>query len=97
MILNVGATKAPKPLEVTMTIAELIESLENAKEILGKYAEVRIAYQPGHPLTSDLSAVTVFDPEEYAGPGGKDAESVYLATGGDNEYGSPWMWDGNLS
>lgn len=37
-----------------MTIDELIELAENARQDLGGHAQVRIAYQPGYPLRAAL-------------------------------------------
>jgi hypothetical protein len=42
-----------------MTIDELIELAQDAREDLGGDAQVRIAYQPGYPLRAGLRCVTV--------------------------------------
>ncbi len=54
-----------------MTIDELIELAENAREDLGGDAQVRIAYQPGYPRRAALCCVTVppsTDPSDLYGP-----------------------------
>ena len=54
-----------------MTIDELIELAQDAREDLGGGAQVRIAYQPGYPLRAALGYVTVpfsTDPAELYGP-----------------------------
>lgn len=44
-----------------MTIDELIEELENARDDLGGHAEVRIAYQQNYPLRGTIARVTAPD------------------------------------
>ena len=44
---------------MSMTLDQLIEELEDAREDLGGDAEVRIAYQPNWPIWATLRYVTV--------------------------------------
>ena len=91
-----------------MTIDELIELAEDAREDLSGDAQVRIAYQPGYPLRAALSCVTVppsTDPADLYGPdetvaGQKnDGTFLWLATGDlpdrENPYAPEWAWLGS--
>lgn len=86
-----------------MTINDLIEELEIARDELGSQAEVRVAYQRHYPLRGTVAAVTVPPPEDEpyaegdqaAGQEGDEA-MVWLALGdapyAENPYGPAWAW-----
>jgi len=91
-----------------MTIDQLIELAEDAREDLGGHAQVRIAYQPGYPLRATLRRVTVppsTDPSDLYGPdqtaAGQQNDGTFLwfATGelpdGENPYAPGWAWLGS--
>jgi hypothetical protein len=91
-----------------MTIDELIELAQDAREDLGGDAQIRIAYQPGYPLRAALQYATVpdsTDPGELYGPGEtaagqqNDGRFLWLATGdlpdGENPYAPEWAWPGS--
>jgi hypothetical protein len=88
-----------------MTINELIELAEDAREDLGGDAQVRIAYQPGYPLRAALHCVTVpystgpsdlYGADEIAAGQQNDGTFLWLATGdlpaGENPYAPEWAW-----
>lgn len=87
-----------------MTIDQLIEAAEEAREALGGSAEVRIAYQQSYPLRGTLDAVTVpedddpYDEGETAAGQENDGRMLWLAAGtapyGENPYGPEWAWGG---
>lgn len=91
-----------------MTIDELIELAQDAREDLGGDAQVRIAYQPGYPLRAALQYVTVpysTDPSELYGPDEaacgqqNDGTFLWLASGDtpdqENPYAPEWAWLGS--
>jgi hypothetical protein len=93
-----------------MTIDELIELAEEAREDLGGDAQVRIASQPGWPLRAALRCVTIprsTDPDdlyaedEHAVGQQGDGTFLWLATGdlpdGENPYAPEWAWSGSAS
>jgi hypothetical protein len=47
-----------------MTIDELLEELDNAKDAMGGATEIRIAYQPRWPLRGKIANVCIPDPPE---------------------------------
>jgi hypothetical protein len=88
-----------------MTIDELIELAQDAREDLGGDAQVRIAHQPGWPLRAALGYVTVpasTDPAGLYGPGETaagqqhDGTFLWLATGDlpdrESPYAPHWAW-----
>ena len=90
-----------------MTIDELIELAQDAREDLGGDAQVRIAYQPGYPLRAALGYVTVppspdpaelYGPDETATGQENDSTFLWLATGDlpdqENPYAPGWAWRG---
>ena len=91
-----------------MTIDELIELAEDAREDLGGDAQVRIAYQPGYPLRAALACVTIppstdpsdlYGPDETAAGQQNDGTFLWLATGDlpdrENPYAPGWAWLGS--
>src|ERR1019366_4665702 len=93
-----------------MTIDELIELAQDAREDLGGDAQVRIAHQPGYPLRAALRCVTVppstdpaglDGPDETAGGQQDDGTFLWLATGDlpdrENPYAPGWAWPGSCS
>jgi hypothetical protein len=91
-----------------MTIDELIELAQGAREDLGGDAQVRIAYQPGYPLRAALCCVTVpastdpsdlYGPDETAAGQQNDGRFLWLATGdppdSENPYAPDWAWPGS--
>jgi hypothetical protein len=91
-----------------MTIDELIELAEDARQDLGGHAQVRIAYQPGYPLRAALRCVTVppsTDPSDLYGPDKtaagqeNDGTFLWLAAGDlpdrENPYAPGWAWLGS--
>lgn len=91
-----------------MTIDELIELAEQAREDLGGDAQIRIASQPGWPLRAALQCVTIphsTDPDdlyaedEHAAGQQGDGTFLWLATGdlphGENPYAPEWAWNGS--
>lgn len=90
-----------------MTIDELIELAQAAREHLGGDAQVRIAYQPGYPLRAALGLVTVpfstnpaelYGLSETAAGQEHDGTFLWLATGDlpdlENPYAPGWAWPG---
>jgi hypothetical protein len=86
-----------------MTIDQLIEAAQEARDELGGDAEVRIAYQPNYPLRGILQAVTVpeddpYDEDNSASGQDNDGKMLWLAAGavdyGENPYGPEWAWNG---
>ena len=88
-----------------MTIDELIEELESARDDLGGDAEIRIAYQPGWPLRATVASVTVppsGDPDELYGEDDRTAKQdndghvLWIAAGNapydENPYAPRWAW-----
>jgi hypothetical protein len=93
-----------------MTLDELIELAQHAREELGGDAQIRIAYQPGYPLRAALGFVTVppsTSPSDLYGPGQTaagqqdDGAFLWLATGDipdqENPYAPEWAWLGSYS
>ena len=91
-----------------MTIDELIELTQDARKDLGGDAQVRIAYQPGYPLSAALGFVTVppstdpsglYGPDEAAAGQQDDGTFLWLATGDlsdrENPYAPEWAWPGS--
>jgi hypothetical protein len=91
-----------------MTIDELIELADEAREDLGGDAEVRIASQPGYPLRGALACVTIphstdplelYSEDETAAGQENDGTFLWLATGdlpdGENPYAPEWAWNGS--
>jgi hypothetical protein len=91
-----------------MTIDELIELAQDAREDLGGDAQVRIAYQPGYPLRAALQYVTIpyssdsselYGPDETASGQQDDGTFLWLAAGdlpdGENPYAPGWAWLGS--
>ena len=91
-----------------MTVDELIELANEAREDLGGDAQVRIAYQPGYPLRTALQYVTVpystdpcdlYGPDETAAGQQDDGRFLWLATGDpsdrENLYAPGWAWLGS--
>jgi hypothetical protein len=88
-----------------MTIDEMIEELESARDDLGGDAPVRIAYQPSWPLRATVASVTVPpsddpaelypDDEEAAGQD-NDGHVLWIAAGSapydENPYAPKWAW-----
>jgi len=73
-----------------MTIDELIELAQDAREELGGNAQVRIACQPGYPIRAALCCVTVppstdpsdlYRPDKTAAGQQNDSTFLWLATG----------------
>jgi hypothetical protein len=73
-----------------MTIDELIELAEEARDDLGGDAQVRVALQPSYPIRAALRCVTTphsTDPEDPNAPGdraagqGNDGTFLRLAAG----------------
>jgi hypothetical protein len=64
---------------MAMIVAELIRTLQD----MDPEAEVRIAIQPSYPMTYAIGDVV--EEEGVRGPG---SGTVYLAEGGDGQYGS---------
>jgi hypothetical protein len=86
-----------------MTIDELIELAQDAREDLGGDAQVRVACQPCYPLRAALCWVTVppstdpsdlYGPDETAAGQKNDGTFLWLATGnlpdGENPYAPDW-------
>jgi hypothetical protein len=66
-----------------MTVDELIQDLEEARDELGGDAEIRVAYQPSWPLRTTIARVTIpqddrpgDDEDEIAEVDEKDAGSA---------------------
>jgi hypothetical protein len=91
-----------------LTIDELVELAQDAREDLGGDAPVRIAYQPGYPLRAALGYVTVppgtdpaglYGPDETAAGQENDGTFLWLATGDlpdrENPYAPQWAWQGS--
>jgi len=91
-----------------MTIDELIELAQDAREDLGGDAQVRIACQPGYPLRAALRCATVppstdpsglYGPDETAAGQQDDGTFLWLATGDlpdrENPYAPEWAWLGS--
>lgn len=82
-----------------MTLAELIERLEEAAEAFGGDAEVRLMMQQNWPFEYSIGGVTSLeeirrqgDEEDFDCEG--DAESVlYLVEGRQLGYGTPVAWN----
>lgn len=83
------------------TLDELIAELEEAREVMGGEVQVRVAYQPSHPLRGVITHLTVPDPEPYdedtEAPGKEgDGQMLWLALGSvpyrENPYGPRWAW-----
>jgi hypothetical protein len=92
-----------------MTIDELLEQLEEAREYRGGDCPVKIAYQQSYPLRGNVAEVTYsrdaadIVPHDYDRPAEthdeeKDAGLVWLAVGSadydENPYGPDWAWSG---
>lgn len=89
-----------------MTLDELIQELESAREDLGGDAEVRIAYQENYPLRGTVARVTVpemddpYSDGESATGQEKDGSMVWIAVCSapydENPYGPAWAWTGEF-
>lgn len=89
-----------------MTIDDLINELEQARDTLGGDAEVRVAYQRNYPLRGTVDAVTYADTDDPYAEGqraagqDKDASRVWIAVGSapydENPYGPAWAWTGEF-
>lgn len=93
---------------MSMTLDQLIEDLEDAREDLGGDAEIRIAFQPNWPIRTTLRYVTVprtRDADDLYGEGeraaGQDEDGgfCWLAAGegtpdGESPYAPRWAWQG---
>jgi hypothetical protein len=89
-----------------MTVDELIQDLEEARDELGGDAEIRVAYQPSWPLRTTIARVTIpqddrpgDDEDEIAEVDEKDAGFCWIAlTEGqpydENPYAPKWAWEG---
>jgi hypothetical protein len=84
-----------------MTIDQLIEELEAARDDLGGNAEVRIAYQENWPLRGAVAAVTLpseapYDEDEDAPGQDADDKMAWIAVGSapydENPYAPRWAW-----
>lgn len=84
-----------------MTIDDLIEELQEARDRLSGDAEVRLCWQPEYPIRGTIEAVTVpdddpCDEDEYAAGQESDAKMLWLAAGAvgynENPYGPVWAW-----
>lgn len=85
------------------TLDELIESLKELRRTLSskKQAEtvqVRIAYQPSHPLAANLSEVTL---QVASTDEGREGLVLWLAASdtvkyGEHPYAAPDAWKGGL-
>lgn len=82
-----------------MTINELIEQLEEAREMLpaGGEAEVMLASQPNYPLRNHLAGVAVINSDGYLEPDATEEEafedkdtSVCWLLEGSQHYESPY-------
>jgi hypothetical protein len=92
-----------------MTIDQLIELAQDARQDLGGDAQVRIAYQRGYPQRAALQYVTVppgTGPADLYGPGETagqqhDGMFLWLAAGDlpdrENPYAPRWAWPGSYS
>jgi hypothetical protein len=86
-----------------MTIDQLIEAAQEAREELGGDAEIRVAYQSNYPIRGILQAVTVpqedpYPEDESAAGQEDDGLMLWLAVGPapyhENPYGPAWAWEG---
>lgn len=89
-----------------LTIDQLIELLENAKEIApqGGDTVVRVAYQQSYPLAGAIAAVSVAEPFDEDGgdaeldmaPTSHDSK-LWIGVGsmpyGENPYAPGWAWN----
>jgi hypothetical protein len=89
-----------------MTIGDLIQQLEEARDDLGGDPEVRIAYQPNWPLRAAVAYVTIppcSDPGDLYGEGeaapgqDKDGRFCWIAASDaapwdENPYAPRWAW-----
>jgi hypothetical protein len=81
-----------------MTIAELIERLEDYRDALGGEAEVRLMTQQNWPFDNEIRGVASLsevhgqDPEDFDAEG--DAEHVvYIIEGRQLGYGTATAWE----
>ena len=85
-----------------MTIEELIEQLEEARESVGGDALVKVANQPSWPLREDITQLTYnrYGDGSYGDTGDKDdpkdEEILWIAIQQDSQspYAPRWAWDG---
>lgn len=80
-----------------MTLAELIERLEEMQDVYGEDAEVRLMTQQQWPFENDIRGVTTtsemhgYDDDVEVGAGTEDI--VYIVEGGQLGYGNKAAWD----
>lgn len=88
-----------------MTIEELIDRLESARDMLGADAQVRVTWQRDYPIRGAVAQVTVppeepYAEDEQAAGQERDHLTVWLAIDPveppENPYGPRWAWSGRI-
>lgn len=87
--------------DFTMTIDEMIEALEDQRDLLGGEAEVRIMTQQNWPFENSVYGITngqlineyCEDGEESDDSDVEDDKIVYIVEGTQLGYGSKRAWD----
>ncbi len=89
-----------------MTIDELIQKLEEAKDMApnGGETEVRVAYQPNYPIAGTVQAISLAEPFDEDGndadldmsPESHDSK-LWIGVGSmpyrENPYAPGWAWN----
>ena len=68
--------------EPTMTVQDLIDTLQDIAHEVGADAPVSVALQPSYPLEADIATVSIVDGR------------VYVATGSETGYAPRDAWAG---
>ena len=75
-----------------MTLNELIEKLNDARDELGGDANVQIIYQQNYPLCAKIHGVS-FGSGDDDGNEENDEKVVYICQGEPTGYGSSDVWN----
>ena len=75
-----------------MTLAELIQRLQEVEEAIGGDAEVRLLIQPNYPLSLSVAGVVSYREVELEEDEEPETPTVWILQGDEEEYGpsAPW-------